>query len=150
MSMNCKTVDYDCIPLKLRSVITLTDKFYTKKIKERGLPILMNHMPLFYILSSAGKPLAFTEIFNSWEISKSSLSEVINKYHAMGFVEKILSAEDKRSFSVILTDDGQKIKDVLDEMADELLDKFYSSFNESSRERFEKDVEDIIANLNDI
>jgi len=150
MSTNCKLVDYDCIPLKLRDVITLTDKFYSRKIKERGLPILMNHMPLFYILSNSDQPLAFTDIFNTWEISKSSLSEVINKYHNMGFVEKISSREDKRSFTVVLTEEGRKIREELDFMAEELLMKFYSDFDSTTRDNFEKNVENIISNLSDI
>lgn len=103
-------MNYDCIVLKLRDVAALTDKFYAKRIKELGLPILMNHIPLFYILSESEKPLAFTEIFNMWGISKSSLSEVINKYHKMGFIEKFSSADDKRSFTVVLTEEGKEIR----------------------------------------
>jgi len=150
LSTECKLVDYDCIPLKLRDVITLTDKFYSRRIKELGLPILLNHMPLFYILSNSNQPLAFTDIFKTWEISKSSLSEVINKYHNMGFVKKIASTEDKRSFSVVLTEEGVKIREQLDGMGDELIAKFYSNFDSATRDNFEKNVEDIISNLNDI
>ncbi|MCT4594991.1 MAG: winged helix DNA-binding protein [Anaeromicrobium sp.] len=150
MSVDCKLVDYDCIALKLRDVISLTDKFYSRKIKELGLPILMNHIPLFYILSDSEQPLAFTDIYNTWEISKSSLSEVINKYHNMGFVEKILSTEDKRSFTVVLTEEGQKIREELDRISEQLLTKFYSNFDNTTRDKFEKNVDHIISNLRDI
>lgn len=98
-------MNYNCIVLKLRDVTTLIHKFYAKRIKELGLPILINHIPLFYILSGSEKPLAFTEILNMWGISKLSLSEVINKYHKMGFIEKFSSVDDKRSFTVVLTED---------------------------------------------
>jgi len=142
-------MNYDCIVLKLRDVTALTDKFYAKRIKELGLPILMNHIPLFYILSGFEKPLAFTEIFNMWGISKSSLSEVINKYHKMGFIEKFSSAEDKRSFTVVLTEEGKEIRDILSKLEDELLSKFYSNFGDSMRENFENNVEQVIENLRD-
>ena len=141
---------YDCIALKLRDVTALTDKFYAKRIKDLGLPILMNHIPLFYILSGCEKPLAFTEIFNMWGISKSSLSEVINKYHKMGFIEKFSSADDKRSFTVVLTEEGKEIRAVLSKLEDELLSKFYSNFGDSMRENFENNVEKVIENLRDI
>ncbi|MCT4542194.1 MAG: winged helix DNA-binding protein [Vallitalea sp.] len=143
-------MNYDCIVLKLRDVTTLTDKFYAKRIKDLGLPILMNHIPLFYILSGSEKPLAFTEIFNMWGISKSSLSEVINKYHKMGFIDKFSSADDKRSFTVALTEEGKKIRAVLSKLEEELLSKFYSNFGDSMRENFENNVEKVIENLRDI
>lgn len=143
-------MNYNCVAVKLNKITGLIDKFYVKKIKELNLPILMNHIPLFYILSASTKPLAFTEIFNQWEISKSSLSEVINKYHKMGLVEKISSAEDKRSFSIALTEEGKKVTDTLSDLEDEILTKFYSSFDGEKSKEFDKDVEQVLDNLKDI
>lgn len=142
-------MNYECIALKMRDVALLTDKFYAKKIKELGLPILMNHIPLFYILSSSATPLSFTEIFNMWGISKSSLSEVINKYSKMGFVEKISSTDDKRSFAIILTPEGKEIQNILSELEEELLSKFYTNFDSDLRDGFEKNVMQIVDNLSD-
>lgn len=68
----------------------------------------------------------------------------------MGFVEKISSTEYKRSFTVVLTEEGQKIREELDGMAEELLIKFYSNFDNATRDTFEKNVDDIISNLSDI
>ena len=143
--MNC-----DCIALKLKDVIVLTEKFYAKRIKELSLPILKNHLPLFYFLSDAERPLAFTEIFNSWEISKSSLSEVINKYHRLGFIEKIDSVEDKRSFSIALTEKGKELRNILAELEYELMTKFYSNFSTDLKVNFEKNVDQVIENLSEI
>jgi len=143
-------MNYNCVALKLKEVNALSDKFYTRKFKELELPILMNHIQLFYILSSSLKPLAFTEIFNMWDISKSSLSEIINKYQKMGFLEKISSADDKRSFTIVLTEEGKEIRAILGKIEDEWLSVFYSNFDDETRADFEKNVERLLKNLSDI
>ena len=143
-------MNYSCVALKLKEVNALSDKFYTKKIKELGLPILMNHIPLFYILSSSEKPLVFTEVFNMWDISKSSLSEVINKYQKMGFIEKVSSADDKRSFTIVLTEEGKEIRAILGKIEEEWLSEFYSNFDANTQADFEKHVEQVLKNLSDI
>ena len=84
-----------CILGKINQINSISNKFIAKKIKEENLPILLNHVPLFYILPEDGTTMIFNEIASIWEISKSSLSDIINKYENQGLIKKCDCSEDK-------------------------------------------------------
>lgn len=55
-----------CIIGKIRTISLKSDKFVDKKIKEKNLPILKNHIPLFFILSESKEKMFFNELAKEW------------------------------------------------------------------------------------
>lgn len=140
----------DCLIGKVNEISSSYSKFIVKKIKNEGLVILQNHKSLFYILPEDGSPLLFNQISNIWGISKSSLSDIINKYESQGLIKKCICYEDKRSVYISLTSKGVDIKQKLDSIETEFLDLLLSDFDKNKRESFEANIDKALKNIEKI
>lgn len=141
---------HKCIIGKIDKICSISDRYIAKRIKEEDLPILRNHISLFYILPEDGTALLFNEIANMWEISKSSLSDIIAKYENQGLVKKCCCFQDKRSVYISLTPKALYIKEKLDEIENEFLDLLLKNFSKSERDVFENNIDKALHNLEDL
>lgn len=141
---------YDCIVGTLREINALSEKYFSRRIKEMALPLLENHIPLFYVLPEDGSPKRYNEIVADWGISKSSISDFINKYSKLGYVIKYPDASDKRTVYVKLTDTGIMIKEKLSSIENEIIDKFYSGFDADMMKLFNDQAEFALNNMKNL
>jgi DNA-binding MarR family transcriptional regulator len=139
-----------CILDKINEINSISNKFIDKKIKEEGLPILQNHIPLFYILPEDGSALIFNEISNIWEISKSSLSDIINKYESQGLIKKCNCLEDKRTVYVSLKSESLYIVRKLLSIEAEFLGVMLNDFDNNEKQIFEKNINKSLKNIRKI
>ncbi|MDR3597851.1 MarR family winged helix-turn-helix transcriptional regulator [Clostridium sp.] len=139
-----------CILDKINEINSISNKFIEKKIKEEGLPILQNHIPLFYILPEDGSALIFNEISNIWEISKSSLSDIINKYESQGLIKKCNCLEDKRTVYVSLKSEALYIVRKLLSIEAEFLGLMLNDFDNNEKQIFEKNINKSLKNIRKI
>lgn len=135
-----------CILSKINEMGSILNKFIAKKIKEEGLPILQNHIPLFYILPEDGSPLIFNEISNIWQISKSSLSDIINKYENQGLIKKCNCSEDKRSVYISLKPEALYIVKKLMSIDAEFLGLMLNDFDDNEKQIFEENINKVLKN----
>ena len=136
-----------CIVGKMNIIVEASNKFLTKKIKDERLPILQNHITLFDILPEDGSKLLFNEIASIWRISKSSLSDIINKYESQGLINKCMCCEDKRSVYISLTPEAVVIKQKLQVMEREFLDIILEDFDEGQKTILEDNIEKALKNI---
>lgn len=136
-----------CIIGKINKICSISDRYMSKRIKEENLPILRNHTSLFYILPEDGTPLLFNEVANIWEISKSSLSDIIAKYESQGLIKKCCCFQDKRSVYISLTPKAIYIKEKLDEIENEFLDLLLRNFDDNERNVFEDNIDKALVNM---
>ncbi|MBX4263757.1 MarR family winged helix-turn-helix transcriptional regulator [Clostridium estertheticum] len=136
-----------CILDKINEINSILNKFIEKKIKEEGLPILQNHIPLFYILPEDGSALIFNEISNIWGISKSSLSDIINKYESQGLIKKCNCIEDKRTVYVSLKSEALYIVQKLLSIEAEFLGLMLNNFDNNEKQMFEKNTNKSLKNI---
>ena len=135
-----------CILTKINEISSISNKFIAKKIKEEGLPILPNHIPLFYILPEDGSPLIFNEVSNIWKISKSSLSDIINKYENQGLIKKCNCSEDKRSVYISLKPEALYIVQKLKSIDAEFLGLMLNDFEDNEKQIFEDNIDKVLKN----
>lgn len=136
-----------CILGKINEINSISNKFIAKKIKEEGLPILQNHIPLFYILPEDGSTMIFNEIANIWQISKSSLSDIINKYENQGLVNKDSCSEDKRSVYISLKPEALYIRQKLESIEKEFLILMLKNFSQNEQQDFEENIDKALLNI---
>ncbi|NRT90140.1 MarR family transcriptional regulator [Clostridium beijerinckii] len=136
-----------CIVGRMSIIVEASNKFLTKKIKDERLPILQNHTALFDILPEDGSKLLFNEIASTWKISKSSLSDIINKYESQGLINKCMCSEDKRSVYISLTPEAVVIKQRLQVMEREFLDIILKDFGEDEKKVFEDNIDKALKNI---
>ncbi|MFT8350242.1 MarR family winged helix-turn-helix transcriptional regulator [Clostridium saccharoperbutylacetonicum] len=136
-----------CIIGKLNALNEASNKFVIKKLKDEQIAILQNHSMLFEILPEDGSKLLFNEIASIWKISKSSLSDIINKYESQGLINKCVCSEDKRSAHISLTTEGLYIKKKLKTMDKEFLEILLKDFDEEQRKVFEDNIDKALNNI---
>ncbi|WP_238919057.1 MarR family transcriptional regulator [Clostridium sp. YIM B02555] len=136
-----------CIIGKLNALNEASNKFVVKKLKDEQIAILQNHSMLFEILPEDGSKLLFNEIASIWKISKSSLSDIINKYESQGLINKCVCSEDKRSAYISLTTEGLYIKKKLKTMDKEFLEILLKDFDEEQRKVFEDNMDKALNNI---
>ena len=139
-----------CILGKINEINAISNKFIAKKIKEENLPILLNHIPLFYILPEDGSPMIFNEISSIWEISKSCLSDIINKYENQGLIKKCDCSEDKRSVYVSLRPEALYIVEILRNIEAEFLNSMLNNFHNDEKQIFEENINKALKNIKKI
>lgn len=139
-----------CILGKINQINSISNKFIAKKIKEENLPILLNHIPLFYILPEDGSPMIFNEISSIWEISKSSLSDIINKYENQGLIKKCDCSQDKRSVYVSLRPEALYIVEILRNIEAEFLSSMLKNFDTNEKQLLEENINKALKNIKKI
>jgi DNA-binding MarR family transcriptional regulator len=140
-------MDNKCIMGKINMISETFDKFMIKKIKAEGLPILQNHITLFHILPEDGSKLLFNQVASIWKISKSSLSDIINKYVNQGLINKFECYEDRRSIHISLTEDAIPIKLRILELEEEFRTALLKNFTQEERVVFEDNINSALNNI---
>lgn len=140
-------MDKKCIMGKINMISETFDKFMIKKIKAEGLPILQNHITLFHILPEDGSKLLFNEVVSMWKISKSSLSDIINKYENQGLINKCECHEDRRSIHISLTEDAIPIKLRILDLEEEFRNVLLEDFTQEERVVFEDNINSALNNI---
>ena len=140
-------MDKKCIMGKINMISETFDKFMIKKIKAEGLPILKNHITLFHILPEDGSKLLFNEVASIWRISKSSLSDIINKYENQGLINKCECYEDRRSVHISLTEDAIPIKLRILDLEEEFRNVLLEDFTQEERVVFEDNINSALNNI---
>ncbi|QLY77964.1 MarR family transcriptional regulator [Clostridium intestinale] len=140
-------MDKKCIMGKINMISETFDKFMIKKIKAEGLPILQNHITLFHILPEDGSKLLFNQVASIWKISKSSLSDIINKYVNQGLINKFECYEDRRSIHISLTEDAIPIKLRILELEEEFRTALLKNFTQEERVVFEDNINSALNNI---
>ena len=122
-----------CVIGTIDQLSSVLDSHVKDKLKKYDVPVVKRHVPLFYILPETGDKIMFNEITRRWKISKSSLSDIINKYEELGLISKCECSKDKRSCYISLTKEGVDIKRKLYDIDDEVLSELLSDFDMHER-----------------
>lgn len=110
-----------CVIGKLNRLNALAEGYIAKRLVQDHLPVLRNHIPLFYILPESQKGVAFHELVAIWGLSKSTISEIVGRYEKLGLIEKHMCGEDKRSVYIALTDKALVLKRQLEGIESDFL-----------------------------
>lgn len=138
-----------CVIGKIKNISSCSDRYLEQRIKEENLPILKNHIPLFYYLPEDGSKILFNELAKRWKISKSSLSDIVSKYESLGLIERLSCPDDKRTVYLRLTKDALIIKEKIDSFEKGFLDKVLTDFSKEERETFENLIQKVLNNYCD-
>ncbi|MGL4449845.1 MAG: MarR family transcriptional regulator [Sarcina sp.] len=132
--MECKSIIGN-----INEISRISDKFIDKKIKNDNLPILRNHIRLFYILPHSKEKILFNEVWKIWGISKSSLSDIVVKYVDLDIIERLDCPEDRRTIYLKLKDKAFPIIEKLESYEEEFANIVLKDFGEN-REIFKNNI----------
>ncbi|WP_418965352.1 MarR family winged helix-turn-helix transcriptional regulator [Cetobacterium sp.] len=122
------------IPVLISRISKLQRKILNEKLKDFNLEASQGII-LFKI-----KELGETspkQLIEMGIIEKPAISKTLTKLEKLGYIEKIPSLKDARSFSVNLTKDGERVENCVNEFIEELNNKFQLILNENSLNQLE-------------
>lgn len=133
-----------CVIWKINHIHQMAEKHISSCLKRDQIPVLRSHMPLFFILPENGEGILFHDLVERWNSSKSSTSEIVAKYEALGYVTKCTCGEDKRSIYISLTPEGFAMKQKLQKIESDFLEEILKGYTDEEKELFGEFLDRVI------
>ena len=123
-------------------------RFLEKELRACGVQGMVgSHGAIFKCLYENGGQMRVMDIAKRIGRSKSTVTELVNKLEAIGYVTKANCSVDGRCTYVTLTDKGHTVKRDFDAISKKLIDKAYKGFTEEEKEILVKGLEKMWKNF---
>ena len=74
---------------------------------------------------------SFSDLAKQLDVSKPSVTAIVHKLLKNGYVQKVQSAEDKRTFHILLTEKGRELTAIHDNLHQRIAQHFTAVLNEA-------------------
>jgi DNA-binding MarR family transcriptional regulator len=109
--------------------------FIESELKDRGIEgLVVSHGNILDILYNNNGRLTMKEISEGINRSKSTVTQLVDKLLAYGYVTKEADSTDKRISYIVLTELGMGIKKDFKEISDRVIQEFFQGFTEEEAE----------------
>ncbi|HZF71575.1 MarR family transcriptional regulator [Sulfuricurvum sp.] len=88
------------------------------------------------------------ELAQDTYFEQSNLTLMLDKLETKGLVKRVPKENDRRAYIIKITPEGQKLRDVLIQMGETVMEKALSGVNKKQREELSNVLELIYQNLN--
>jgi MarR family transcriptional regulator, organic hydroperoxide resistance regulator len=123
--------------------------FIEKKLLENGLDELIpSHGNILTALYENSGKLTMKRIAEITGKDKSTITPLVNKLLELGYINKVKDETDKRITYIILTSEGNHIKDKYKAISDDVYATAYKDFSQEEKEIFLKLLKKINNNFN--
>ncbi|UUV19965.1 MarR family transcriptional regulator (plasmid) [Fusobacteria bacterium ZRK30] len=112
-----------CVLSIMKFITYQFDETVKAELNKRNIPIEGKHAELFMILFAYDNKMEFKKLTKAWRKSKSSLSDVVNKYEKSGLLRRVSSDSDKRIITVEATNEALKYIPDFDNISKNYLNK---------------------------
>lgn len=130
----------------LAKVHQAAGRVFARMLTARGVDITPAQGRVLFVLWQHG-PQTPGELARQVSLQKSTLTAAIDRLEAAGQVTRVRSAEDRRSIVIQLTERSAETRRWYNEISQEMSERFYLGFTDEQATRFEKDLEQILHNL---
>lgn len=122
--------------------------YIESELKDRGIEgLVVSHGNILDILYNNDGRLTMKEISEGINRSKSTVTQLVDKLLAYGYVTREADSADKRISYIILTELGIGIKKDFKEISDNVIHEFFQGFNELEAETLLALLERVIHNF---
>lgn len=142
------TVKIDDSALLTRKLGRQINDYIVGELKKHGISgIVTSHGGILYHLFNR-KTLKMGEIAMLIDKDRSTVTTLIGKLSAMGYVKLEKDKSDKRASLVSLTEKGRKIEPIMDEISYGLNEKMYKDITSDQRSEYYNTLKKMISNFN--
>ena len=129
------------------SITEKADKLINRELRARGIRGLApSHGAILFELYRS-ETIPMKEIARRISRDKSTVTALIKKLEAFGYVEKIDDREDGRVTLVRLTKKGLELKPAFDGISEMLLERVYEGFSTEEKKKIVGALEKMLGNL---
>tara|TARA_A100001015_G_scaffold228023_1_gene257623 strand:- start:4317 stop:4739 length:423 start_codon:yes stop_codon:yes gene_type:complete len=103
--------------------------YIASQMAEKGLKGLSpSHAEILYYLLREGS-LKMSTISNRINKDKSTVTALVNKLIRQGYVKRERSTKDSRIYFIMLTDEGERLRPVFNDISESLVAQFFKPFS---------------------
>lgn len=125
-------------------------RFIENRLKDHELYNLVpSYGNILTVLYDHGGKMTMKHIADLLGKEKSTITSLVNKLEALGYVEKIKSKEDRRTTFVCLTQMGKDIEEKFEIISKDLQERAYSNFTQAEKEELLRLLKKLNQNFND-
>ncbi len=135
----------DCTIGKYNRLHEQINLYAKSRLDQEQIEIDPKYFPIFHLLMN-GK-LLFNELQLKTELSKSTLSDVINKFVKSGYLEKVTCINDKRSIYIRLTNKGEVVVQKINKIDAEFNEMAFNGLSDAEILAFNQQLDQIFKNL---
>lgn len=127
----------------------LSGRVFARKLKAHGLDGLSPAQGRILFVLWQEDDLPMGELAGRTGLGKSTLTSMLDRLEAAGYVERRPSPGDRRQVLVHLAEDGGRLRDSYESVSQEMLGVFYAGLSAEQIDEFERTLTHILANLSD-
>lgn len=121
--------------------------FILDRLAKEGITELVpSHGAILVVLYESG-PLSMSEICERVARDKSTLTVLMRKLEALGYVKREPDEKDRRVAIVSLTQKGEAFRSLFEKISEELRRKIWGSTPDTEREAISRQLKDMIRRL---
>lgn len=111
------------------------------------LAVLGVSVPQWVVLRTLDdhESLPLKEIVSRVEVDQGSLSRMVDRLIARGWVQRVTDSADRRAVAISLTKDGRRLVPRLAAEADRNEEAFFSGISQTERAKFLHTIQDLLA-----
>ena len=128
---------------KIRQV---AGRIFERMLNEYGIEINSAQGRIMFALWQQDN-ISINELAQKTQLKKSTLTSMLNRLEAMGYIKRERSKKDRRIVLVIRTNKDKNLEKRYVELSQKHAVLFYKGFSETQIDRFEKNLKLILDNL---
>lgn len=94
-----------------------------------------------------GDGISIQELAKKTSLGKSTLTSMLDRLEASGYIARVPSAEDRRKIIIKLTEKDRKLQNIYIQISKEMTELFYRGFKAKEMDEFEAYLKRILDNL---
>jgi DNA-binding MarR family transcriptional regulator len=124
----------------------LSGRIFSKKLKDYGIEISPGQGRILFALWQEDN-ISITELTRRTRLSKSTLTDMLDRMEKDGLIERKTSNTDKRRTLVQLTEATKKLHDKYLAVSKDMTNLFYRGFSDEDIDQFEEYLQKLLLNL---
>ena len=125
----------------------LQGRAFEKMLKDSGIEAFNGAQGRILYVLWEHEQLSITEIGRLTSLAKTTLTSMLDRMEAGGFVERIPDKKNRRQIFVTITEKAKGYKQMYDQVSNEMNTLFYQDFTRKEITEFENMLRRIIKNL---
>ncbi|UCE17071.1 MAG: MarR family transcriptional regulator [Gemmatimonadota bacterium] len=124
----------------------LAGRIFTRKLKEYNIEINPAQGRIMFVLWREGE-IPINELAQKTSLGKSTLTSMLDRLEASGFITRVPSKKDRRKILVRRTEKDRAFQDLYVQVSQDMTKLYYKGFLKEEIDRFEQYLMRIFDNL---
>ena len=124
----------------------ITGRIFTQKLKDYNIEINPAQGRIMFVLWR-NEGISINELAKKTSLGKSTLTSMLDRLEAAGFIKRIPSRQDRRKIIIERTEKDRSFQDLYVQVSQDMTKLFYAAFSKDEIEQFEKYLKRIFNNL---